>query len=158
MTAAARERGLRIVTAESCSGGLIGAALTDLPGSSDVFWGGFLTYDNQAKIRLLRVDPAVLDRVGAVSEEVVAGMLRGALEGSGAELALAVSGVAGPGGGSAEKPVGTVWIGAALWEGRSLIRLFHFAGDRGEIRRRTVEEALSLGEKIILNDPRLDSE
>jgi len=153
-----RKKGIQIVTAESCTGGLIGGALTEIPGSSDVFWGGFLVYDNDAKIRLLGVSEPVLNDRGAVSEEVVELMLEGALAKSGVDLALAVSGVAGPGGGSPDKPVGTVWIGAALKNGEKLLRKYLFKGDRQVVRLETVRNALLMAEKIILNDSRLDTE
>ena len=153
-----RERKLRIVTAESCTGGLIGGALTEIPGSSDVFWGGFLVYDNDAKVRMLQVPPEMLDREGAVSEPVVRRMLQGAMRQSGADLALAVSGVAGPGGGTPEKPVGTVWIGVAMADGRECLRKYHFGGNRREVRLETVKNALFMAEKIILNESCLDSE
>ena len=153
-----REKGLRMVTAESCTGGLIGGALTEVPGSSDVFWGGFMTYANEAKVNILGVDENVLKDKGAVSSEVVTQMLRGALEKSGTDLALAVSGVAGPGGGTEEKPVGTVWIGAATAEGRLCTRRYLFKGNRREVRQKTVVKSLEMAEKIILNDSCLDSE
>jgi len=108
-----RAIGKRIATAESCTGGLIAAALTAIPGSSDVFERGFVTYSNQAKIDMLGVDAGRLERFGAVSAETAAAMARGALEFSKAEVAISVTGVAGPGGGSAQKPVGLVFIGIA---------------------------------------------
>ena len=153
-----RSRGIRLVTAESCTGGLIGGALTDIPGSSDVFWGGFLTYANAAKRRILGVSQGALDEFGAVSEEVVEEMLQGALDKSGTELAIAVSGVAGPGGGTVEKPVGTVWIGVMLKSGEKSFERCQFNGDRQKIRFDTVAKALEKAEKIILNDSCLDSE
>ncbi|MHA6345815.1 CinA family protein [Roseivivax sp. CAU 1761] len=109
---AARAAGLRIATAESCTGGMIAAALTDLPGSSAVFEFGFVTYANAAKVRLLGVDPATLERCGAVSEEVAREMALGARRVSGADIAVAVSGIAGPGG-SEHKPEGRVCFGLA---------------------------------------------
>ncbi len=108
LLAAARERKLKLATAESCTGGLIAAALTEIPGSSDVFERGFVTYSNEAKIDLLGVAKELIARHGAVSEAAVEAMALGALENSRAHLALAVSGIAGPEGGSADKPVGTV--------------------------------------------------
>ncbi len=140
-----------MVTAESCTGGLIGGAMTDLPGSSDVFWGGFITYANEAKVTALGVCEATLEKAGAVSEEVILQMLQGALEKSGAALAVAVSGIAGPGGGTEDKPVGTVWIGASLSGGETSVRKFLFQGNRSEIRRDTVINALDMAEKLILN-------
>lgn len=152
-----RRKKIRIVTAESCTGGLIGGALTDLPGSSDVFWGGFLTYANGAKSEVLGVLEDTLEKKGAVSEEVVRQMLDGALDKSGTELSIAVSGVAGPGGGTQEKPVGTVWIGVALKNCTYDIRKYLFDGNRQIVRKKTVQTALDMAEKIILNDSCLDS-
>ena len=151
-----REKGVSFVSAESCTGGLIAGELTEIAGSSDVVWGGFVTYANDAKIKVLGVPSGLIDEKGAVSEEVVRAMVAGALKNSGATLAVAVSGVAGPGGGSAEKPVGTVWIAAGSLR-HCKAECFHFTGDRAEVRRKTVEEALLICEKIILNESSLDS-
>ena len=151
-----RKKGFTFVSAESCTGGLIAGELTEIAGSSDVVWGGFVTYANDAKIRVLGVPSRLIEEKGAVSEDVVRAMIKGALEKSGANIAVAVSGVAGPGGGSPEKPVGTVWIAAGTAD-NCRAELFHFAGDRTEVRRQTVEEALGLCEKIILNESSLDS-
>ncbi len=109
----ARVLGLRIATAESCTGGLVAAAITDVPGSSDVFDRGFVTYSNAAKIQMLGVDPEEMEYVGAVSEAVAMAMAIGALQVSGAGLAVAVTGIAGPGGGSEHKPVGLVHFAVA---------------------------------------------
>jgi nicotinamide-nucleotide amidase len=131
-----------LATAESCTGGLIAAACTDLAGSSAWFERGFVTYSNVAKSEMLGVDPGLIDRHGAVSEAVVRAMAQGALAHSQAQLAVAVTGVAGPTGGSADKPVGTVWFGWATPAGlRSEVR--HFAGDRAAVRLATVQHALS---------------
>ena len=130
------ERGERLGLAESCTGGLAAKWLTDLPGASRVFWGGVSAYSNDAKQRLLGVPRALLEERGAVSAEAAASMARGLLERSGVELAVAVTGIAGPEGGSPEKPVGTVWIGVAHRDGRSLTRAFGFSGGRDLIRRR----------------------
>src|SRR5690606_14436144 len=108
-----RERGLMLVTAESCTGGLISALLTEIPGSSDVLERGFVTYSNAAKASCLGIDPQLIATHGAVSEEVARAMASGALANSEADLAISVTGVAGPGGGSAEKPVGLVHFAAA---------------------------------------------
>jgi nicotinamide-nucleotide amidase len=116
--------------------------LTDLPGSSGVFWGGAAAYSNDAKQRLLGVPAATLEAHGAVSGQVAAAMARGLLERSTAHLAVAVTGIAGPEGGSPEKPVGTVWISALHRDGRSLARLFRFTGGRDLIRRRSAVAAL----------------
>ena len=136
-------RKLIMATAESCTGGWIAQVLTALPGSSDWFDTGFVTYSNEAKQRLLDVPAAhfAFDGPGAVSEETVLAMTQGALDHSRANLAVAVSGVAGPGGGGTAKPVGTVWI-AWQWEDKALAKCFQFGGDREAVRRATVEAAL----------------
>jgi nicotinamide-nucleotide amidase len=134
-----------LTTAESCTGGWISKVLTDVPGSSAWFRMGYVTYSNEAKTRLLGVSERALRRDGAVSQSVVAQMARGALRAARADLAVAVSGVAGPDGGSVEKPVGTVWIGVARRVGRTVtVDTFRrrFAGDREAVRRRTVACAL----------------
>ncbi|MBV9735824.1 MAG: CinA family protein [Acidisphaera sp.] len=144
LLAAFRRRGLRIATAESCTGGLIAAALTAVAGSSDVVDRGFVTYSNEAKTELLGVAPALIASVGAVSEAVVRGMAEGALVRSRADAAVAVTGIAGPGGGSAGKPVGLVWFGLA-WRNRPVLAQSRvLPGDRTEIRRATVAHALHL--------------
>ncbi|MDE1895436.1 MAG: CinA family protein [Xanthomonadaceae bacterium] len=133
---------LMLVTAESCSGGWIAKALTDLPGSSAWFDAGVVTYSYQAKEALLGVDPKTLERTGAVSEETVLEMVSGALSRFGAGIAVAVTGIAGPSGGTPDKPVGTVWIGWKRRGGYGHARLFHFPGDREAVRRQTVAAAL----------------
>ncbi len=142
-TGEALERlGLRLVTAESCTGGGIAAAVTDIPGSSAWFDRGFVVYSNDSKVELLGVNPAVLRSAGAVSEAVVCAMTGGALARSPADLAVAVSGIAGPGGGSAGKPVGTVCL---AWQRRGaapVAQTMLFHGDRDEVRARTVRRAL----------------
>jgi nicotinamide-nucleotide amidase len=138
---ALRARGWHLATAESCTGGLIAAACTDLAGSSDWFERGFVTYSNAAKTELLGVPAELIARDGAVSEAVARAMVRGARERSPAELAVAVTGVAGPGGGSAAKPVGTVWLAFAGPAGESA-ELRRFVGDRAAVRRATLERAL----------------
>ncbi|MEX0963095.1 MAG: CinA family protein [Pseudohongiellaceae bacterium] len=134
-------KNLIIATAESCTGGGISRALTALAGSSVWFDSGFVTYSNAAKQRLLNVPLALIEIDGAVSEAVVLAMAAGAIENSRADLAVAVSGIAGPDGGSDEKPVGTVWI-AWQWQDKSLARCFHFSGDRESVREATVQAAL----------------
>lgn len=131
-----------VATAESCTGGMIAAAMTHLAGSSQWFDCGFVTYSNSAKTNLLGVGRATLDEFGAVSEATVAEMALGAVARSDATVACAVSGVAGPGGGSAEKPVGTVWIG---WAGPAGAIQKHLLipGNRDQIRHRVVEEAIN---------------
>ena len=136
-------KNLIISTAESCTGGWISQSLTALAGSSAWFDSGFVTYSNEAKQRLLSVPSALLgiDGPGAVSEATVLAMTAGAIQGSRANLAVAVSGIAGPDGGTEDKPVGTVWI-AWQWESKSLARCFYFSGDRESVRRTTVLAAL----------------
>ena len=139
-----RKRGLRIATAESCTGGLIAASLTAIAGSSDVVDRGFVTYSNAAKTEMLGVPAALIDRVGAVSAEVAAAMASGALARSAADLAVAVTGVAGPGGGSVAKPVGLVWFGVAVSGEDAASISAIFPGDREAVRRQTVAMALRL--------------
>jgi nicotinamide-nucleotide amidase len=130
-----------LATAESCTGGLIAAACTDLAGSSAWFDRGFVTYSNAAKTELLGVPAALIAEHGAVSEPVVRAMAEGALRHSRAQVAVAVTGVAGPGGGSANKPVGSVWLGWATPAG-VVTQLCHFEGDRRQVRQAAVEHAL----------------
>ncbi len=136
-----RTRGLMLATAESCTGGLIAAACTELSGSSDWFERGFVSYSNASKTELLGVAAALIDQHGAVSEAVVRAMATGALTHSSAQCAVAVTGVAGPTGGSTDKPVGTVWFGWATPEGVFSERR-HFDGDRAAVRQATVRHAL----------------
>jgi len=131
----------QLASAESCSGGLIAAACTDLSGSSNWFERGFVTYSNAAKSEQLGVPPALIDTHGAVSEDVARAMAAGALTHSHAQVSVAVTGVAGPTGGTAEKPVGLVWFGFAL-PGQVLTEQRHFAGDRAAVRAATVHHAL----------------
>lgn len=132
---------LFLTTAESCTGGLIAAACTDLAGSSQWFDRGFVTYSNAAKTDMLGVDAALIAQFGAVSEQVAAAMAQGAVKYSAAQVSVAVTGVAGPGGGSAEKPVGTVWIGWCV-NGQITTEICHFDGDRAMVRALTVQQAL----------------
>ena len=131
----------QVTTAESCTGGGIAEAITRIAGSSAWFEAGFVTYSNQQKTRQLNVPPALFTQVGAVSREVVEAMVRGAQALSSARFAVAVSGVAGPGGGSVDKPVGTVWLAWGVGSEVSTERR-HFPGDRDEVRRQTVIAAL----------------
>ncbi len=140
--AALRTRKLILATAESCTGGWIGKVITDVPGSSGWFDRGFVTYSNVAKTELLGVSAAMLNRLGAVSGEVVAAMATGALERSRAHVTVAVSGIAGPDGGSADKPVGTVYMAWALRDGLIQTECHHFNGDRDQVRLETVATAL----------------
>ena len=135
------KRGLFLATAESCTGGMIAAACTDLAGSSTWFERGFVTYSNAAKTEMLGVDAALIEQHGAVSEAVVRAMAAGALAHSHAQVAVAVTGVAGPSGGSTEKPVGMVWLGFAL-AGQVHAECQHFPGDRAAVRSATVQYAL----------------
>ena len=135
-------RGLTLATAESCTGGLVAAAVTSVAGSSAWFERGFVTYSNAAKQEALGVPPETLERYGAVSEPVVLAMAAGALRHSRAGVALSVSGIAGPEGGTTDKPVGTVWIGWALESGYQWARCFHFPGDRAAVRAASVGAAL----------------
>lgn len=130
-----------LTTAESCTGGLIAAACTDLAGSSQWFDRGFVTYSNAAKTDMLGVDAALIAQFGAVSEQVAVAMAQGAVKHSAAQVSVAVTGVAGPTGGSAVKPVGTVWI---AWHvnGQTTTALCHFDGDRATLRALTVQQAL----------------
>lgn len=132
---------LYLATAESCSGGLIAGACTNLSGSSNWFERGFVTYSNAAKSEMLGVDAALIDAHGAVSEEVARAMAQGALRHAHAQVSVAVTGVAGPTGGSADKPVGLVWFGFAL-PGQLVTEKMHFAGNRAAVRAATVRHAL----------------
>jgi nicotinamide-nucleotide amidase len=141
----ARNQNLRIVTAESCTGGLIAGLLTEIPGSSDVVERGFVTYSNEAKEDLLGVPADLIHAHGAVSAEVARAMAEGALKHSLAQLAVAVTGIAGPGGGTGVKPIGLVYIAVQRLGHTPHVKEFRF-GDigRGEVRSRSVAEALAL--------------
>jgi nicotinamide-nucleotide amidase len=160
---------LRIAVAESCTGGMLGAQMTDIPGASDVFHGGLIAYDNRVKRQLLGVLESDLNEHGAVSEPVALQMAKGIRIRLGTEIAVSITGIAGPDGGSAEKPVGTVWIGLDVSEGRPPIdrpdgyppitpcakaRLFHFAGNRDEIRYRAAQAALDMIRRSVLDMPK----
>lgn len=154
-----RERALRIAVAESCTGGLLGARITRIPGSSDVFHGGIISYDNRVKRQLLGVLDSDIVEQGAVSEPVARQMAKGSRVRLGTEIGVGITGVAGPDGGSEQKPVGTVWIALDVAEGRPPVprpegqpplvpfgeaRVFHFGGDRDEIRQRAAQAALDM--------------
>jgi nicotinamide-nucleotide amidase len=145
-----RAKKLKLVTAESCTGGLIAATLTEIPGSSEVLERGFVTYSNAAKEAELGVSAAILSRDGAVSEAVARAMAAGALQASPADLSIAVTGIAGPDGGNADKPVGLVYFAAARRGGKTLYREVRF-GDvgRAEVRRRSVIAALALVAELV---------
>ena len=144
-----RARNLMIATAESCTGGLVAAALTEITGSSDVVDRGFVTYSNAAKMAMLGVLPETLEANGAVSRQTAEAMAQGAIENSNADLAVAITGIAGPSGGSAEKPVGLVHFAAAATDGR-LAHREERLGDpgRSEIRRRSVLIALAMLQQL----------
>ncbi|MFI5239536.1 MAG: competence/damage-inducible protein A [Gemmatimonadales bacterium] len=164
-----RKAGMRIAVAESCTGGMLGSQRTDVPGASDVFHGGLIAYDNRVKRQLLGVLDSDLDAYGAVSEPVALQMAKGIRVRLGTEIAVSITGIAGPDGGTAEKPVGTVWVGVDVSEGRPPIprpdghppitpfakaRLFHFAGNRDEIRYRAAQAALEMIRRSVLDLPK----
>jgi nicotinamide-nucleotide amidase len=146
---ACRARGLKVATAESCTGGLVAGALTEIAGSSDVVDRGFVTYSNAAKQAMLDVPVETLARFGAVSGETADAMAQGALAHADADLSVSITGIAGPGGGSAEKPVGLVHFAAAARDGRTICHEARY-GDigRGEVRRRSVLQALAMLEEL----------
>lgn len=161
-----REARIRIAVAESCTGGLLGAQITDVPGASDVFHGGLISYDNRVKRQLLGVLDTDLAEHGAVSEKVALQMARGIRVRLGTELAVSITGIAGPAGGTPEKPVGTVWIAVDVSEGRPPVerpdgyppitptaraRVFHFAGNRDEIRYRAAQAALDMIRRTVID-------
>ena len=139
-----KQKGVTIVTAESCTGGLIAGCLTEIPGSSSVIEGGFLTYSNQAKMSMLSVKLEQLDQYGAVSEEVARAMADGALGSSKADIAVACTGVAGPGGATDTKPVGLVHLSCASRQHPTLHKKCNFSGERSTIRLATVNAAFGL--------------
>ena len=142
------QRGWMLATAESCTGGLIAAACTDLPGSSTWFDRGFVTYSNAAKTEMLGVPAELIAQYGAVSEEVVSAMAHGAIERSNAYASIAISGIAGPDGGSAEKPVGTVWMAWGCGLHVKTQRVI-FSGNRSQVRLQAVSHALDVLQTII---------
>ena len=144
LLAACERRGWQLATAESCTGGLIIACLTEIPGSSSVVARGYVTYDNHAKAEMLGVPDALFEQVGAVSEEVARAMAEGALAQADVELALAVTGIAGPGGATPTKPVGLVHLAVARRDGPTRHAREIFPGDRAAIRLASVDAALTL--------------
>lgn len=142
---ALKDNGLKISTAESCTGGGIAYAITEIPGSSAWFDRGFVTYSNNAKVHMLGVDPLTLDAHGAVSEEVALEMVKGALLNSDADMAVSVTGIAGPEGGSDSKPVGTVYMAWQKRVEKPLCVMQEFSGDRQQIREQTIISALAYG-------------
>lgn len=146
---ALRAKNWRIATAESCTGGLIASAITDQPGASEFYEGGFVTYSNDMKTKFLDVEPKTIKKFGAVSPETAKEMARGVLNTTGANIAISVTGIAGPSGGSVEKPVGLVYIGFGLRGGVSQAKEFRFTGTRQDIRLQAIREALKLAIEII---------
>jgi len=138
-----RLKSWKLAVAESCTGGLIAARLTSVPGSSSYFTGGIIAYSNDLKVNLLNVPPVLLDSEGAVSGSVAQAMARGAAAATSADCGISVTGVAGPEGGTPEKPVGTVWVGIAL-PSDTVSRLFNFDGNRDEVRAQAVRAAMEL--------------
>ena len=138
-----RERGLKLSLAESCTGGLLGDRITNLPGSSEYFWGSLVTYAYEAKVALLHVSWDTLHTYGAVSRETVLEMARGARDALDTDIAVSVSGIAGPSGGTPDKPVGTTWIGLAAADGE-WARHFQFEGDRLQNKASAADAALQL--------------
>jgi nicotinamide-nucleotide amidase len=147
-----RARGWHVATAESCTGGLVAAALTEIAGSSDVVDRGFVTYSNEAKAEMLGVPLSTLKRYGAVSAQTAKAMAAGALKNSHADLAVSITGIAGPGGGTKQKPVGLVHFAAVRRDGRSVVRkkLFGPVG-RSRVRQLSVVEALKMLETLVRN-------
>lgn len=141
---ALKARGATLTTAESCTGGWIAKAITDIAGSSVWFERSFVTYSNEAKSQMIGVREVTLEQYGAVSEQVVIEMAIGALRAARADFAISVSGIAGPDGGSAEKPVGTVWFGIATAAGQGITQRECFGGDRESVRRQATAYALNL--------------
>jgi len=144
LLATCRENGLRIATAESCTGGLVSGLLTAVPGSSDVVERGFVTYTNEAKHEMLGVSEDLFETVGAVSTEVARAMAAGALERSAADLAVGVTGIAGPGGATENKPVGLVHLSTCRGDGETIDEKRVFSGDRAEVRMQAVAVALQM--------------
>ena len=138
----------KVVTAESCTGGLVSGTIINVPGASDVLGESYITYSNEAKHRLLGVAWETLDTVGAVSPETAAQMAEGAAEAARADVGISTTGIAGPGGGTAEKPVGLVYIGCCV-HGKTEVKECRFQGNRMENRMHTVEEALKLAIKML---------
>ena len=137
------QQNLRLATAESCTGGGLGYWLTSVPGSSDWYDRGFITYSNTAKMQMLQVKPETLDQFGAVSEETAREMAEGALLNSTADLSISITGIAGPGGGTEQKPVGTVWMGFAGRPITTEAHLKHFTGDREAVRLAVIHQVIA---------------
>ena len=140
----AETAGLKIVTAESCTAGLTADLLVSVPGASRVFWGGFVCYTPEAKTLMLGIEKALLEKYGLVSRETAMAMARGALKRSGADVAISVTGLAGPDGDGSGVPVGTVWIGAARRGGECNALSYHYTGSRQEVRAAAARESLEV--------------
>ena len=145
------KNGLTLTTAESCTGGLLSATIVNVSGASDVFRGGYITYSNKLKRNVIGVKKSSLEKYGAVSEQVAAEMAQGALAEAKADVAVSVTGVAGPGGGTPEKPVGTVFIGCAV-KNKVYVEKFSFNGDRNKVRQSSVAAALSMIRRCVLSE------
>jgi PncC family amidohydrolase len=143
-----KQRNLKLALAESCTGGLLAQRITSIAGSSQFFVGGVVTYANEAKIKQLQVNPRTIEEYGAVSEQCAREMSQGALRAFDADVALSITGIAGPGGGTEDKPVGTVWISYATSDVVEA-KKFRFGGDRGEIRTRASQAALAMLVRLI---------
>lgn len=143
-----RKSKMKISTAESCTGGLIAKLITDVPGSSRIFWGGIVSYSNEMKKKWLGVKSETLEKFGAVSEQTVEEMLTGIQTETGSDIAVAVSGIAGPGGGTPEKPLGTVFIGV-LFQSNIVVNRFIFPGTRKKVRKQTAEKILQMIAEIL---------
>jgi len=144
-----KQKKLMISTAESCTGGLIAKLITDIPGSSELFIGGVISYSNEMKMKWLGVKLVTLEKYGAVSEQTVSEMLSGIIQQTGTDMAVAVSGIAGPTGGTPEKPVGTVFIGVAIKD-QKLVNKFLFKGSREEVRIQSAMRALEMIETMLI--------
>ena len=144
-----KSKNLSLSTAESCTGGGVAALVTSVPGSSEYFNGGIVAYSNEVKISLLHVSAETLERYGAVSQETVIEMVKGAMKALKTDCAVATSGIAGPGGGTSEKPVGLVYIGCYL-NGKTVTERHMFSGNRMDVRKSATESALSLLKKLSL--------
>ena len=146
-----RARGVTLATAESCTGGLIAGALTEIAGSSDVVLGGFMTYSNEMKHTILGVPQNLLDKYGAVSEAVAGAMAEGALRKSNAMVAVSITGIAGPGGGTLEKPIGLVYFGLANSQGEEIVRKMEYGSlTRNQIREASVNTALKMLSDVVV--------
>jgi nicotinamide-nucleotide amidase len=146
------ESGRTVAVAESCTGGLVGGRLTQLAGSSAYFPGGLIVYSDEAKSTLAGVDAGIIERVGAVSQEVAQALAEGARERLGADVGVGVTGIAGPDGGTPDKPVGTVWFAVRDGGGRSLTRRVHLPGGRFDIRDRSTAVALHMLRRLLLGE------